>query len=169
MVPEKGGLNLSLEYRNLLCDGWVNDKNELTPKPLDFLNSEFEVVEDKPLKQASVKALDNIDKYISLFPKGRLPSGKQARSAKGNLETAFKWFFKEYPDYDWELVLKATAYYVDEFERKNYLYMRTSQYFIRKQLTDKSWDSELANYCSMIKNGEDKLDQTNNYFSEKVV
>jgi hypothetical protein len=166
------GVNLALECRNLQYEGWLNSENKLTDKALNIIklmDSEFEIT-DQVKQQESVKSSDMIDKYLTLFPKGKIPSGKQARSAKGNLENAFKWFFKEYPELkDWNLILKATAYYVDEFESKNYLYMRTSQYFIRKQLTDKSWDSELANYCTMIKNGDDKLDQRTNYFSEKVV
>jgi hypothetical protein len=62
--------------------------------------------------------------------------------------------------------MKATALYVDEFETKNYLYMKNSQYFIRKQMSDKSWDSELANYCDLIING---TDDTSSHFSENVV
>ena len=41
-----------------------------------------------------------------------------------------------------------------------------SQYFIRKNNVDKTWDSELANYCDMIING---LDNISPHFSETVV
>jgi hypothetical protein len=44
--------------------------------------------------------------------------------------------------------------------------MRTSQYFIRKQSADKTYDSELANYCDMITNGETGIDDK--HFSDKV-
>ena len=44
--------------------------------------------------------------------------------------------------------------------------MKSSQYFIRKQLSDKSWDSELANYCNMIITGD--VDNNSTYFSESV-
>lgn len=101
-----------------------------------------------------------------LFPKGKLPSGKQARADRRNLKANFIWFFKNYK-YDWDIILKATALYVDEYERKNYLYMRTSQYFISKMNPDKSRESELANYCAQIISG-DYQDDTN-HFSEKVV
>jgi hypothetical protein len=63
--------------------------------------------------------------------------------------------------------LKATAAYVDEYERKNYMYMQTSQYFIRKQQSDKTWGSELANMCAVIESGDSLNDK--NYFSENVV
>ena len=109
---------------------------------------------------------ENIVKYLTLFPKRKLPSGKLARSDKKNIESNFKWFFKTF-EYNWETVLTATAHYVDEYEKKNYLYMQTSQYFISKTQPDKSKMSELANYCSMILEGTDMNDD--NHFKERVV
>jgi hypothetical protein len=44
--------------------------------------------------------------------------------------------------------------------------MKNSQYFIRKQNTDKSWDSELADYCEIILQGEQ---EEPNHFSDNVV
>ena len=82
------------------------------------------------------------------------------------LENGFRWFFDNY-EYSWEIILSATRKYVYDFEMKNYEYMRTSQYFIRKQNTDKSWDSDLATYCDMILNGEDEYEE--NYFKDKIV
>jgi hypothetical protein len=110
--------------------------------------------------------LEHIDRYLSVFPKGKLPSGKPARVNKKNLEESFKWFFKNYT-YDWDTILRATFYYVETYEKTNYMYMKNSQYFIRKQNTDKSWDSELANYCEIIINGEDIDDSP--HFTDKVV
>ena len=43
--------------------------------------------------------------------------------------------------------------------------MRTSQYFIRKQNVDKTWESELANYCELINNNPD-VDVV--YFKDQV-
>jgi hypothetical protein len=45
--------------------------------------------------------------------------------------------------------------------------MQTSQYFIRKQSSDKTWNSTLADYCEIIESGEDIID--NSHFSENVV
>jgi hypothetical protein len=56
--------------------------------------------------------------------------------------------------------------YLDEYESRNWAYMRTSQYFIRKQNQDRTFDSDLANYCDMFINGLDTEDQ---HFKEKVV
>ena len=44
-------------------------------------------------------------------------------------------------------------------------FTRNSQYFIRKQAIDKTWESSLANWCLII---EDGLDETVNPFQEKV-
>ena len=95
---------------------------------------------------------ESITAYLNFFPLGKLPTGKPARVNKKNIADAFKWFFANY-DYSWETILKATAYYVDFFEKDNFKFMRNSQYFIRKQNTDKSWDSDLASYCEIILNG----------------
>jgi hypothetical protein len=82
------------------------------------------------------------------------------------LENSFRWFFDNY-SYSWDIILEATTKYVDDYEMKNYEFMRTSQYFVRKQNTDKTWDSDLATYCDMILNGEDDFES--NHFKDKVV
>ena len=56
--------------------------------------------------------------------------------------------------------------YIEEYKLKNYEYMRTSQYFIRKQNADKSFESDLATYCDMLNEGSSDEE---NIFKEKVV
>ena len=71
-------------------------------------------------------------------------------------------------EYSWETVLESTKRYVDEYEANGYKYMRTSQYFIRKQTAaEKSFESELANYCDMLNNGTETYNDFK--FKEKVV
>ena len=68
--------------------------------------------------------------------------------------------------YDWDTIFLATQKYISEYESKNFEYMRTAQYFIRKQNLDKSWDSDLATYCEFLKdNPDDDVDT----FSELIV
>ena len=81
------------------------------------------------------------------------------------METGFRWFFSTY-EYDWKTIIEATKKYVQEYEMKNYEYMRTSQYFIRKQNPDKSFESDLATYCDMIQDGSSNEE---NIFREKIV
>ena len=157
-VPKN--IKIDTELRFLIVDGYVENK-KITQKGLNLLS-----VINQEVKPGSivVKTFD-VDAYLNLFPKGKLPSGKLARVNKKNIEECFKWFFKSY-DFDWETVIKATGMYLDEYEIKNYLYMRNSQYFIRKQNTDKTWESELANYCDMVLSGDQP---DSNHFSENVV
>jgi hypothetical protein len=109
-----------------------------------------------------------IEEYLEIFPKFKLPSGKYARSYKKNLENNFRWFFETH-SYDWDTVISATKMYVDEYERQGYKYMRTSQYFIRKlNPAEKTFESELANYCEVYLNGSDDYGY-DSHFKEKVV
>lgn len=164
------GINPYAEGRDLKFKGYVNDKWELQPKSIELLDKIDEFFSVKKEQTSKVIAgndfKENIIKYLDLFPKRKLPSGKLARSDKKNIENNFRWFFKTF-DYDWDIVLKATAHYVDEYEKKNYLYMQTSQYFISKTQSDKTKISELANYCSMLIDGVDMDDD--DHFKEKVV
>jgi len=154
-------IKVPLEMRTVAQQGYIDEEGKLTSKGLEIVRFNSKVVSALP-----DDASDNIDKYISIFPKGKLPSGKAARVNKKNIEDAFKWFFKNYT-YDWDTILRATFYYVETYEKTNYMYMKNSQYFIRKQNTDKSWDSELANYCDIIINGDDEPETP--HFSDNVV
>jgi hypothetical protein len=154
-------IKVPLEMRAMLQQGYLDAEGKLTSKGLEIVR-----VNSKSKTSVPQDVSDNIDKYLNLFPKGKLPSGKAARVNKKNIEDAFIWFHKNYT-YDWDTILRATWYYVDVYEKANYMYMKNSQYFIRKQNTDKSWDSELANYCDIIINGDDEDDKP--HFSDNVV
>lgn len=162
-------VNTALEYRTLKLKGWVLESGELTTKALRVIK-EVEGFFKKAKKKSSKILMgddfeDKINAYNDLWPKRKLPSGKPARSAIGNLEDPFRWFFDKY-NFTWEQVLTATVHYLNEKELANWEYTRTSQYFIRKQLTDKSWSSELADCCQFIEDGG----EVNNrgHFKEKV-
>ena len=160
-------INAHTEVRKLKGRGLLSSSNKITPLGIEALSSLSMPASSVPsvVKENDITD-DFITKYVELFPKMKLPSGKPARADRRNLKANFLWFFKKY-NYTWETVLKATAYYIDEFESKNYMYMRNSQYFISKMNPDKSRDSELANYCSLIVSGD--YEETSNPFSEKVV
>jgi len=110
--------------------------------------------------------MKKVEEYRLLFPDLKLPSGKYARDAAKNLEVNFKWFFKNH-EYDWNTIMKATKKYIEEYSMKNYDYMRTSKYFIKKSEKDGSVTSDLANYCEMIISGGGDTEEF--HFSEKVV
>ena len=151
-------VNKELEVKRLISDGWLNEDLSLTDKSIIF-TTEIDGYFKKSKKKTSKFLLgnnfeDSVKKYSETFPSIKLTSGKYARSNSKNLENAFRWFFETY-DYDWETVLLATKKYVLEYREINYQYMRTSQYFIRKQNSDKTWDSDLADYCEIILNKPD--------------
>lgn len=168
IVPHKF-VNKELECKRLQTDQWLTENLELTSKSLIFMeeiNGYFKRTKKKTsqdlMGQDFVK---NIEKYVEIFPNKKLSSGKYARVNAKNLEAPFRWFFENY-DYDWEEIIKATERYVDEFSIRRYEFMRTAQYFIRKQNIDKSFESDLATYCEIIRSGDDE-EQV--YFSERVV
>jgi hypothetical protein len=166
-VPGKF-INTSLEKERLINEGWIKN-DRITAKAialLDSINLYFKKSKKKSNEEImGEKFYDNIQLYRELFPKIKLPSGKPARTNVKVLETLFRWFFTEF-DYDWETIFGATKLYLDEYEAVSWKYMRTSQYFIRKQNPDKTFDSDLANYCDIFING---LDDEEHHFKEKVV
>lgn len=168
IVPNKL-VNISLEKVKLENADLI-EEDRVTIKG-NLLLTEIETYFKRRKKKSSLDLMGqnfskNIERYLEIFPKFKLPSGKYARSNKRTIENNFRWFFENY-DYEWDTILQATVKYVTEYELNNFKYMRTSQYFIRKQNTDKTYDSELADYCEIILNGDDDYDTP--HFSEKVV
>lgn len=130
---------------------------------IDKLNKLF-----KPLKNTIEVDMSKVKEYRELFPEIKLPTGSYARVNERDLESAFQWFFKNYPAYiDWEIVLQATQNYVEEYRMKNWEFMSTSLYFIRKMMPDKSYRSYLANYYERVLNGTQE--ENGNHFIEKIV
>jgi len=168
IVPSKI-VNASIEVARLKSGNYLTESLELSGNSLKFIQ-EIDGFFKKSKKKTSQNLmgddfLDNIKLYNELFPKGKLPSGVPARVNVKGLENAFRWFFENF-SYSWETVLQATDKYIDEYSMNRYNYMRNSQYFVRKQNTDKTWDSTLANYCDMIE--ADDYEETN-YFKENIV
>jgi hypothetical protein len=163
------GINTNLELRNLKKKNLILENGSLhvdAKRILKEVEAFFKIRKKKT--NTSLMGDDfsaNMEKYNNAFPNMKLPTGKRARSAKGNLESAFRWFFQNY-EYSWETIHKATAQYLDDRESQNWNYTRNSQYFIRKQQTDKTWDSWLADYCMDIEEGNDS--DRGHHFKEKV-
>ena len=163
-------INVSLELRNLKNKGgWLLDNGNLSAKSLKLLK-EIEGFMKVTRKKTSNAIMGQgfegqMKAYNELWPKRRLSSGKAAKSAISNLEPAFRWFFENH-EFTWDQIMAATAYYLDDRENNDWEYTRTSQYFIRKQGTDKSWQSELADICQLIEDGGDVPDAP--HFTEKV-
>lgn len=143
------------DLRMLSNKGFVNE-NKLTQLGKLLLDkiSITDKIKVSKKEMAEDDLLVNILTYVEIFPKITLPSGKLARVTPPNLIGAFNWFVERY-NYSWDTIIKATTRYVKEFEMKRYQFMQTSQYFVRKQNVDKTWSSELANYCAVVDSVED--------------
>lgn len=141
-------INIHLELRHLISEQWVTKDNKLTAKAhvlIDSIERLFIVAKKKTSLQLMGQDFkQNIITYRDKFPNKKLPSGKAARSSPKNLETVFRWFFDNY-NYDWDTIFKATDVYVNECLEKGDKFMRTSQYFVRKNNL-----SDLADMCEAI-------------------
>lgn len=146
-------INMHLELRNLVSNEWLTKDNKLTPKSItliDKLEKLFSIQKKKTSSQLMGKGYkENVTKYKEMFPNIKLPTGKAARSAAGNLEKTFRWFFENF-DYSWDTIFSATAHYINKYQKVEWAYMRTSQYFIRKDNI-----SDLADYCDIVLTGGD--------------
>lgn len=130
----------------------LSNKGHSLLKEIDSLYKPLKMLKNIDLLGINYK--ERITEFINIFPTQKLPSGKYARGNKKNIEENFMWFFQEYPDYTWNIIIKATHKYIDEYHINNYKYMRTSMFFIKK-LIDGTVQSELANYCDIIISGDD--------------
>jgi len=134
----------------------LSDKGEKLIKEIEMLFKPLKKLLNIDLLGTDFK--ERIQEFIEIFPTHKLPSNKYARGNAKNIEVNFMWFFQEYPDFTWDTILEATEKYVEEFRLKNYEYMRTAMYFIKK-LKDGTPESELANYCDIALNSEDYVPQ----------
>lgn len=153
IVPAKV-INSDNEKLTAVARGWLKD-NQITKPGLDIL-TEFEslVIKKKAVNAKKVLGEDylkRIKEYRELFPKGTLPSGAASKQSVSELTKKFIIFFQENPEYNWDIILDATEYYLYTKALVNFEYTVTSSYFIKK--TDprsKEESSKLADYCQMI-------------------
>ena len=160
--------NVNEQVEKLVKIGMLED-GELTVKGKKVI-TKFENYFIKAKKKTSIQLMGKnfvkrLNEYREVFPPGKLPSGKPARVNVKTLENSFRWFFENY-DFSWDEVIDATKMYVNEYRDKEYMYMKTSQYFIAKEGKNKVKSSDLADYCDMIRDGVEPED---NHFKEKVV
>lgn len=148
-------VNANLEITRLKQAGWLTENLQITDKSIIFIEEINGFFKKNKKKTSQILMggdfLKNIEQYNQIFPNVKLPSGKYARANVKNLENAFRWFFDNYT-YDWDILFAATKKYVSEYRENGYQYMRTSQYFVRKQEDGRQFGSELANYCEIILN-----------------
>jgi len=144
--------------------GLINDKGILTHKAMVILD-EFETLLVKTKKVVTTTILgddfiNKINEYKEYFPK-KLSTGTGRQSAR-ELKQKFVWFFKNYPEYDWEDILEAANYYSYERSQLNNEFMTNSSNFIKKDTMSKESISKLADYCQMVKDEIEESKKQNN-------
>jgi len=148
-------INQDAEKMICMAKGLITENGELTNLGANVLN-EFETYLVKRKKTVTREVLgedfaERVNEYRNAWPKKRLPSGELARQSVQELKDKFVWFFKTYPEYDWNLILDATDYYNIIYEKKSYQYMVTSSYFIKKtNAMTKEITSKLADTCQEL-------------------
>lgn len=162
-------INIHQTKRELEEKEFIDSENNLLPKAMSLIakvESFFKIHKKKTSTQLLGKDFtDNMTTYNEMFPSKKAGSGKYMRANIKNVETNFRWFFENY-NYSWEIILDATAKYLNQQLLDNFKYTRTSMYFIRKQ--DKGIiNSDLADWCEIVSTGEDEDDVKR--FSDKVV
>lgn len=167
-------VNIITEQYRLELSGYLekaqDNSYKITNKGLMLLkDSEKHVKAIKDVnKKGSFKEWeDNIIAFNEIFPKGRRPGTSLGyRTPPKELFSRFAWFFDEYPEYNWDMVLDATKKYVNKFDEENdYTFLQTAKYFIKKDDRNKSTSSTLASICYMINEGENfEIDTGHHYF-----
>lgn len=139
---------------------WITPDNKLTDKALNLLekvDNLFKKNRRKAEKIVTDEFESKVREFILIFPKGKLPHGKPARTSFREVKDKLVNFKIKYPQYDWDIILDAATLYVAEYKSKNYEYMKTAGNFINKNN-----ESLLADYCEMIVN-EDYVPINQNY------
>jgi hypothetical protein len=177
-LPIKGIPYASEQYK-LSLNGFLEEhKSEvngifytITQKAVHVVHeSEVYICNIKTIKKVSkVKFEDweeKIKQYNELFPKGKKEgSSVSFRTNPKELYEKFKWFFQEYPEYDWDMVLNATEKYIKVFEEAcDYTYMQTSKYFIKKDDKNRVSTSTLSTHCYNIAEGNNEDISTGTYY-----
>lgn len=165
-------IDVCKEINRLLDEtGAITKDSPIHVKLKTVLSTPEKTQKGKLTAEQETELSTRVIEYNDIFPKAKIPtSGKAARSSPRELMDSFRWFLLNNPQYSWDVILKATTKYVEQKRPDDWRYMRTSQYFIRKQNSDKTWISDLANYCQQIvdDNDDDGYVQQPQHF-EKVV
>lgn len=95
-----------------------------------------------------------IDKWLSLWPTQIINSGTTTYRVSGNKNEVINRmnrFIKEHPEYNDEIVLKATENYLDQRKKENYKYTKKNTKFIR-DIDGSTLEAE----CEAVLSGEEK-------------
>ena len=144
------------EIRDLEQDGWIkiiNKSEKITFENLQ-IEEKFRIFVEK--KTQVVDSLKWINEWFDLFPKGVKSCGYYVRSDLNGCKKRMKKFISTHPEYNEDIIMKATRNYVTRCEYIGFQYMKLAPYFIEKDGL-----STLAGECEAISNDVQGYDNTN--------
>jgi hypothetical protein len=75
-----------------------------------------------------------VEEYRNLFPKGlKSGNGTPIRGDRQGVIKKMEWFLRTYPEYSKSTILAATKLFIQQMERRAYVYMTQADYFIQKE------------------------------------
>jgi len=123
-----------------------------------------------PSKLISNKLSDWFDDWFNLFPQGVKSGGYLVKSDKAGCLKKMEKFVKLYPEYNKDIIIRATKDYINYMRMKQFQYMQLAHYFILKNDV-----STLASCCEDVKNKLDtneiedlEVDYTIDKFTKKL-
>lgn len=163
-------IKLTLQEEFFSFQTTVSDNGSVIVKgsPMDIWNFFEPHLKLKTAKPKMEIPQEYLIQYNELFPNIKGGSGKRLRCNIKELEKAFQYFFKLYPDTNWMDILNATVLYLNEQEKDSYQWTRTSKYFVVKFKTPNMSESELAEFITRIKEG-DSFEEDQKGFDIKVL
>lgn len=116
-------------------------------------------------KKSSSKIIDWFDEWYALWPSIMGSGGYRIKGDRRGCIRRLEKFTKDYPEYNKDIIMKATKEYVDRCKANRYRYMQLAHYFIYKNNI-----SSLASYCEAIvdKVKDGKYDLDDNYEYDNI-
>lgn len=95
---------------------------------------------------------EDLTEFIQKFSRTNIGIGGKTTDKNSVLKKLIK-FFKDYPEYTMDTVLKATDLYIATLKRQGSIqYIRECGYFIYKKI-DGDYQCDLAKWCEELNNG----------------
>lgn len=138
------------EALTLIKKGYLSTDYQLLPQAVKIL-TEANKLFKRAAKDKSYYNNDefnkNVEAFRHIFPPVRAGGNQVARASFATIKDKLIEFFDRHPEWEgkWDVILEATAKYVQSFEETGFSRMTTSKYFILKDN-----DSQLANECEKL-------------------
>lgn len=157
--------NKGVEMVRLETKGFVL-ADKITPKGNRVLRELQKYFRDVKVDKTGWE--EKIIQFNELFPKGKRPNTTHYyRSNPKSLEERFEWFFLEFPEYNWDIVLKTTKVYINSFKQSgDYTFCNKSMFFIKKlDKSDGETKSKLSEMCyNVLEGNDDDLTSGTHYY-----